>query len=273
MPARKAKASSRGEKVGVILPDTHFPLEDKRAWDCALQIIGHVKPDILVHLGDVGEWHSISHWRYKRISRPPLEYQLSDLEPELAGVNIQMDRLDDACKTVREKHLTMGNHDDWLNQFVEAHPYLPQYLPENAMFLDKRGYSWKPPGEYLKIGKLFFYHGHHYRNQYHARQHAEKLGVSVIYGHHHDQQTHGVQHLGGSHRAWSLGCLRTMDADFLGGRPTNWSHNVGIVHWLPSGNFHVQVVDIIDGEAFVWGKNIVGTIGPKTKRSKQERVA
>lgn len=256
------KTSCRKERLAVILPDTHYPLHDPAAEACARLAIERIKPDTVIHLGDVGEWETVSHWRYERIKRPPLEWQIRELEPELAAVNAALDRLDASCSAagVREKVITLGNHDDWLTRFVERHPYVPQYNPEPAMQLRRRGWRVYPFGEIARLGKLFFYHGHFYRNQHHAKTHAEKMGVSVIYGHHHDAQNHGVQHLSGTHRAWSIGCLRTMDADFLGGRPTNWSHNFAIVHTLPSGNFSVQVVDIIDGGAFVWGNLLEGRL-------------
>lgn len=271
---RKAKASSRRERLAVLITDTHYPLHDIAAEHCVRAAVIKVQPDTLYHLGDVGEWDSISHWRYKRQSRPPVDIEVERLTRQAADVAMCMNDLDAACRVagVREKICTLGNHDEWLNYFVEKNPTTRdekgrQYKPEHVMEFKQRGWKWHEYGDIARIcgSKLFAYHGHFYSNQHHAKTHAEKMGASIVYGHHHDQQTHGVSHLTGAHRAWSLGCLRTMDADFLGNRPTNWSHNFGIVHILPSGNFQLQVVDIVDGGCFLWGEFISG----KTTKAKK----
>jgi len=59
-----------------ITPDKHFPLHDKAAISVVCKAIELVQPDIYIDLGDVGEFESVSHWKYKRRKRPPLEYQL-----------------------------------------------------------------------------------------------------------------------------------------------------------------------------------------------------
>ena len=41
---------------GIIIPDQHYPLEDKAATNCVVKAIKKIKPDIFVNLGDVGEW-------------------------------------------------------------------------------------------------------------------------------------------------------------------------------------------------------------------------
>ena len=64
------------KKRGIIIPDQHYPLEDKAAVNCVIKAIEMIKPDIFVNLGDVGEWESVSAWRYKDKKLPPLEFQL-----------------------------------------------------------------------------------------------------------------------------------------------------------------------------------------------------
>jgi len=47
-----------------------------------------------------------------------------------------------------------------------------------------------------------------------------------------------------------------MTKDYLKGRPTNWTHNVGIVDILSNGNFNLVVLDINDGVTTYNGKII-----------------
>ena len=81
----------------------------------------------------------------------------------------------------------------------------------------------------------------------HTRTHALQLGCNIIYGHTHDSQKSMVQHIDGGHMAFSLGCLCDMSKDFLKGRPTNWSHNVGVVDIFTNGTFNLVVLEITNG--------------------------
>ena len=124
--ARKSKGVV---KRAIVTPDKHFPLADMSAISCLKQTIEIVKPDIYIDLGDVGEWHGASHWQWKRKKRPPLEYQLPFIDQDIAEVNAGMDWIDESldkvnCKT---KHMIEGNHDDWMNKFVDEHPFLKGY--------------------------------------------------------------------------------------------------------------------------------------------------
>ena len=70
-------------KRAVVIPDQHFPIHDEKAVKVVLKAIEEIKPDIFINLGDVGEWNSVSGHRYKRQKRPPLEYQLPEIDKEV----------------------------------------------------------------------------------------------------------------------------------------------------------------------------------------------
>jgi len=250
----------RADTLAFFCPDTHYPLHDEAAVRCAQRAVELTKPDIFIHLGDVGEWNSISHWRYKRQKRPPLEYQLEALKPEAEAINAGLDSWDRVLDKIKcEKRIMVeGNHEVWLDHFVDAHPYVPQYAPKKLLRLKERGWKYNPYGEYNRAAgsHLYYYHGGHWSGQFHAKQHAEKLGASIIYGHYHDYQVHRLQHLGGAHGAWSIGCLRTLNAEWLKGAPNRWSHNFALAHIAPNGDFYIEVVDIVNGKCWTWGKEL-----------------
>ena len=52
-------------KRAFVIPDQHFPIHDQLAVDVTLKALEIVKPDIFINLGDVGEWESVSAWKYK----------------------------------------------------------------------------------------------------------------------------------------------------------------------------------------------------------------
>ena len=250
-------------KRAVVTPDKHFPYADMPAINVVCRAIELVKPDIYIDLGDTGEWENFSHWKWKRKRKPPLEMLIPQLETDVIDVNDGMDIIDESLDKVgcEEKHFCEGNHELWLQMFVEEHPYVPQYATENALKLKERGYKFHPCGKLLKIGKMNFYHGHHYGGQYHAANHLRKLGGNVMYGHWHDVQYMSATHMDGAKGAWSIGCLKDMSADknaWLGNRKINWGHAFAIVDFYDKGRFTVDVVQIIDGKATVWGELIDG---------------
>ena len=229
-------------KRAIITPDKHFPLADMAAIRVVCKAIELCKPDIYVDLGDTTEGDAFSHWKWKRKKKPPLDYILPDMEKEVKQVNEGMDIIDRSLDKVgcKERHFCQGNHELWLDQFVDEHPY-------NSKF--------------LKIGKLYFHHGNFYGGQYHAANHLRKLGCNIIYGHTHDVQMHSATMLGGQVSAISLGCLKDMSKEsnaWLGGREHNWSHAFAIVDFFDKGHFTTNVVQIIKGKAVVQGELIDG---------------
>ncbi len=250
-------------KRAVVTPDKHFPLADMAAINVVCKAIELVKPDCYVDLGDVGEWEACSHWKWKKKKRPPLEYIIDDVDRDIVDVNKGMDIIDEALDKAncKNKYITEGNHDDWMNRFVEENPYLKRYTFKNAVKLDERGYTYYPMGKYLKLGKLYLYHGHHFASMHHAKNHLNRLGTNLMYGHHHDVQMASVTNMDGVKSAYSIGCLKDMSSDknaWLNNKKHNWQHAFAIVDFYDEGRFTVDIVQIIEGKAMVWGNLIDG---------------
>ena len=140
------KLDGKVTKRGIVTPDKHFPLHDEKAINCLVKAIKLIKPNFYIDLGDVGEFESVSHWQWKKKKRPPLEYQIPFVDKEIEEVNAGMDIIDEALDKVncKEKYITEGNHDDWLNRFVFENPYLKDYTFRKAVKLDERGYKYYP---------------------------------------------------------------------------------------------------------------------------------
>lgn len=252
------------EKRVLVTPDKHLPLHDDAALRATIELIKLVSPDIYVDLGDVAEFESVSHWRWRHKAKPPLEYQLPLIDRELREVNRHLDRIDEALDIAGtpEKYLTTGNHDDWINMFVDAHPYMAKdYSFPNAIRAAERGYTVLPLGKMLQIGDLHLYHGHYWSNMYHAKKHLERLGVNVMYAHQHSVQQHSLSQVQRTINAWSIGCLKDMTREantWQRGRPNNWAHMNAVIEFLADGTFHVDLIEIKDGRATYWGNVIDG---------------
>ena len=249
-------------KTAIVIPDQHYPLHDSKAVNCVLKAIRIVKPDLFINLGDVGEWSSVSQWNWRRKKKPPLEWLLPVIDKEIQQVNHGINQMDMALDHVgcSERYVLSGNHDHWLNYFVEAHPYLRNYTFLEACKWEKRGYKCLPHNKPLKIGKLAFIHGA-YVCLHHAKKHLAQYGCSIMYGHVHDIQRFTHTRHDNSIGAWSMGCLKKMDAEsneWLSGRLVNWGHAFGIVDWFKNGDFKVEVVEIVNGKTSLWGEEIAG---------------
>jgi len=247
----------------IVTPDKHVPLHDILATSVVRQAIEIIKPDVYIDLGDLGEWGSVSHWQWKRKKKPPVEYIIPKIEEEIKSVNEFLDLMDSSLDKAgcKKRHICAGNHDEWLDHFVKEYPYLSRYGFKNAIKSDERGYTYNSAGEYFKLGKMFFYHGHHFGGQYHTSNHLRKLGCNIMYGHHHSLQQDSVTHMDGPKSAWSLGCLKDMSSDknkWLGGRQHKWAHAFGVVDFFARGHFTVHIVQIVNGMASLWGELIKG---------------
>jgi hypothetical protein len=185
------------------------------------------------------------------------------LDKDVSDVNAGMDIIDKSLDKVncKERHFVQGNHEVWLDKFVVRYPYLKEYTTYNALRLKERGYKYHPYNrkKLLKKGKLNFTHGK-YVPKYHAFKHLDMYGESIMYGHTHDLQRFTKTTAGGTISAWSLGCLKDIEADedWLSGRLTNWNHAFAIIDWFKGGNYKVEVVEIIKGQTSLWGKLIEG---------------
>ena len=244
----------------IVIPDQHFPLHDQKAVDVVLKAIELVKPDIFINLGDCGEWSSVSAWKYKGKKLPPLEFQLPLIDEEIRQVNEGIDLFDKVLDKVKctKRYICAGNHDEWLDAFVERYPYMKEYTFRKACKWDKRGYKYLPYNYPLKIGKLTFIHGA-YATVNHSKKHLESYGENIIYGHTHDIQRCTQTKLGGTIGSWSMGCLKDMSREqnkWLRGRLHNWCHAFAIVDWFTNGDFRVDTVEIHKGKTIVWGNVI-----------------
>ena len=250
-------------KRAIVTPDKHAPIHDRAAINVVKRSIEIIKPDIYVDLGDLGEWNSVSYWKYKVKKKPPLEYILPEIDKDVKGVNELLDDIDESLDkaNTKKKYICAGNHDEWCDLFVLQYPYLKQYGFKNACKFDERGYTYYENGKYLKIGKLYFYHGDAYGGKYPAATHLRELGCNIMFGHHHSLEHITKKQMEGPRAAWSLGCLKQMEPGknkWLKNKKHDWAHAFAVVDYYKGGRFTVHVVQIIDGKASLWGELIDG---------------
>lgn len=260
MPVRELFKAARLPHDGVfrmvVQPDTHVPYHDHAAVEAFCSFVKWYKPHGLINLGDFLENESVSHW-------PTATSKPRRLVPEIKTGRMLLRKIGDAAgPQCIFKRFIIGNHEDWLDQMlVNKIPEVYDGIEElgiglriqDLLELKDLGYRVIPMNEILQVGNLCYIHGY-YTQTHHAKKHLEVFGTNLMYGHLHDSQEYSAVSIKGIHQATSIGCLRQLNADFLKGKPNNWSHNFGIVEYRIDGNYTKVVPTIVDGEFSYAGK-------------------
>lgn len=262
----------RKDTTFCVLPDLHVPLHDPVDLDVAEQIVAHTKPDILIILGDFLDCTPVSAW-LKSKKRATESLRLID---DFRTANIILDRLTKMCKNIV---YIEGNHEDWIQQYIDEHPELEGLIEIDAglKFAQRRSggvhITHLRYGEIYKLGKLHFTHGS-YTGQHHAKKHVDAFGRNIVYGHLHDVQLHvrvSPVDVNDKHMALSLGCLCDKNPTYMRNRPNNWVHAVGVGVVRADGSFNINPVIITNGVASVGGKTFTSNhnVAPKLRARKR----
>jgi predicted phosphodiesterase len=145
-----AKDKGRLEAV-LIVPDTHRPYHDHRAWNLMLRVGKVLRPDHLIVMGDLADFYSVSSH-----SKDP--NRIANLSEEVEDVNVGLDELD-ALKAKKKKFIA-GNHCDRLTRYLQDKaPELFNVvgIPE-LLKLKERGWEYTPYKSDTKLGRVHFTH-------------------------------------------------------------------------------------------------------------------
>lgn len=235
---------------GIILPDTHCPDYDKKAMNATLQYIIDIRPDYLLHLGDLCDFASLSRFRVASSS------ELTGLKTEIDETNKWLDAIDTILSDKCKKVITLGNHDQRpeiyrLNNWDAAARKLLglDVLPnaEEMFRLKKRGWKVLERGALFSLGKALFTHGY-FVNKYHAQKTVSKFFKNIYYGHTHDCQSHTMVGLDSLPvEAMSLGTLQNKNPKWMQGVPTPWVHMVSTIYVFDGGKYNLYPSKIING--------------------------
>ena len=236
----------------VLIPDIHYPFEDRKACESVLKYCAANHVDEFVQLGDLLDINSVSaHNKGKP--------RLVEGERLMKDYTYAGKRLDEWTQAVRTKNtdctlaLLQGNHEQRVNRFVEEHPALEGLIePHIGLDLKRRGIRWiesYPKGELYKSGHMYAHHGL-YCGSHPAKKHVDHYGVNIFTGHCHTVQVHSKV-LHGKNKTLigaTIGCLCRLDMPYLLGAPTAWQTAFAVIHMLPNGFFSWNIVSIFNGE-------------------------
>lgn len=259
LPRNRKIASSlpKDHQVLVAVSDTHGSEVDERALDVCCQIISDINPTILAHLGDLGDFYSVSKYDKNPKRRLSLQQDLVD------AVSI-LGKLDQAVSSSTRKMFFRGNHESRIERFISHNaPVLGDLdilsIP-NLLGLEHLG--WEYYKQDLEVFPEFLIkHGETVRphTAYTAKAEVEKSWMGGISGHTHRLGMYSFtsrrNHLKGiAPTQWvENGCLCNMDeVEYVAGT-ANWQQGFSIVRYI-DGVILPEIVPIFNGTAFYNGK-------------------
>jgi metallophosphoesterase superfamily enzyme len=229
------------------------PLHDAKALKVALDYIKDFKPDHIILGGDMLDCGAISHHNHGKPGATEGLKLMVDAK-ELVEAVIK------PIEATKPKSLTyiIGNHEAWVEQFVEKHPTLEGIL--NVESLLDLSSKWKivPQGETHKLGKLIFMHGDQIKGGEHSAKWATVAWeANVRFGHHHTYQVYTKTSAkdANGHTGIAVPCLCKKDPAYGGGSPNRWvqGFQYGYVNG-PDGIFNDYTAVIINGKSIIQGK-------------------
>ncbi len=240
-------------KRALIIPDTHRPAHNVKAYNLMIEIAQFVGVDEIVLLGDYADFYPVS-----RHAKHPLVTQ--SLQDEVKSVNEGLDQLDKLWPDARKVYLE-GNHEFRLESFlVDKAPQLFGVTECKTLFQINRRPNWiyqrfDRRQAYRILGSDLF--ARHRPLATNPKTGLQRALVSYVYGDIHkieEAQVVGLdgRTLVGFCPGW-LGCELKQNFDYMGSQP-QWQLGFAFVNVDSKGNFHHQIVPIKNNRAVFNGK-------------------
>lgn len=246
--------SGKGPRRFALVPDTHAPFHDERAWGCAMNALADWRPKLLCHLGDLADMYAASF--HERDPDVPVDAQ-AELD---AAVACRKDM--DSLGAV-EKHIRLGNHERRWDRLLMSGT-AAQLRTLRSLKLDEllgfTAHRWQvtPHGDGRHIGNLYTTHelDRHGRRA-HEQAVSDVLGNAAI-GHTHGlgayyaQTVHGVSLMGVA-CGW-LGRYSDIKYRHRARAMREWHHGFAVGYVEADGTTHLQLIPIRAGRCIVEGR-------------------
>lgn len=248
---RPKSNNSKSTALWVLLSDIHHPDYSKPAIKAAFSFIERNKAKIkgVVLLGDNMDCVNISrHTEGKPrlrtrggIARDFSQFNRDILLP-----------LESKIAPGTEKVFFLGNHEDWLEQWLDKNPEFEGMVSfDTCLKLSERGWEVVPQGEHREVGKAYLVHGDGVGSGMHvAKKLVDSFCATAIMGHVHTASMHTKVSQVKSKDKWvgyTLPTLGTVSPKYAKGRPNAFVHGFGIVELWPNDFINVYIPIISEG--------------------------
>lgn len=224
--------------------DAHLTSKQKpdKSYLLFKRYIKDFRPDELVIGGDFLDCEPLSHWIINKKRKVEGQRILADYEM----ANKELDYYEKYCKAIIYLE---GNHEQWVEQYLDDHPEVEGILEvKKNLRLDERKIKYLPYNKLYKMGKLYGTHGT-YTSKYHANKHLTSFGCNLVYGHKHQPQSDMLNmKMTEPYKAWAIGCLCGHEPNYMNNKPANWMNGFAIAYVGDGGRFNLYPVDIVKGQ-------------------------
>lgn len=264
--------SNKVRKV-VALYDVHVPHNINLS-----PVYGFLKdfgPTDVVIGGDFLNLGSISHWNSENFKNIGFHTVKKNLRQEFNAGKKVLQKVRDSVPKDCTMYFLPGNHEFWLYGFIEKYPQVlgdtldfdtPKFnddydkkakeafclLLEHYLDLKNLGYQVTPYMRPLKIGKIYFVHGHEFSGGANiAKALVEKGKKNVVGGHHHTHQvftSYSPLDFSEFHSGVSVPCLAQLGPGYLKQPNTKWMNGFYCAIIQPNGFYHDYVLKIINNK-------------------------
>lgn len=216
-----------------------------------LKVATEWKPDVVVVLGDFGDFYSVSAH-----SKDP--NRVRHLRSENNAINRRLDQVDALGAT--EKYFIAGNHEDRLERYLaDKAPELFGLISVPELFrLKARGWHYTPYKESLKLGHVNFTHDCGNAGAYAHFKALDTFQSNVVIGHVHRLaityvgNAQGKTHVGANF-GW-LGDVARVDYMHRVQALRAWHLGFGVGYQEPNGTTHLQAVPLVNYKCVLDGQ-------------------
>jgi predicted phosphodiesterase len=234
----------KGQNNILILSDIHFPYQDNKALELALQYGIENKVNCVYLNGDTLDMYHGSRFVKDRRKR--------DLSSELEIGRQFLKMLQETFKC--PIYFKIGNHEkrweDYLRIQAPELLGIADFELETILRFREFGVTLVKDKQIAMAGKLPIMHGHEWQGGFAppvnpARGLYMKAKESCIIGHHHRTSEHTEKSLKGEvTTTWSTGCLCGLQPDYA--PYNNYNHGFAHVQTDKEGNYHLKNIRIIN---------------------------
>ncbi len=237
------------------MPDAHIPYLDPGAFQTALAFLRFYKPHIVVQLGDLVDFYSLS-----RFCKDPA--RLTDLQEELDEARLILGKIRDAAPEA-VFYFLRGNHEMRLTKHLWTKA--PEFSKLRSLQLDSLLGLKERKIEYVESGVMQLHgfiikHGNLVRSRsgYTATGELEKSGTSGVSGHSHRAAQVYKRNVSGMFSWTEAGCLCDLNPEYAEGQVLDWIHSIAYGTFEKEGNrFEIHLAPIVKNKIVIAGREII----------------
>lgn len=242
----------KGLETILIIPDSHHPFEDKRAYELMMSVAKDIKPEHVVILGDFADFFGVS----SHSKNPNRALKLKE------EVDYTVERLEEVKALGAKNNVFIaGNHEDRLQRYLQDKaPELFNFISlPKILQLDRLGFKYIPYKQHYTLGKMNFTHDTGTAGRYAHYKALDAFQHNVVIGHTHrlgyavEGSATGERHCGVS-MGW-LGDVTEVDYMHRVKATRDWALGFGVGQLDPkTGNVYLSPIPIVNYSCSVNGK-------------------